>query len=156
MCLGIFARTDISKGRRVLKDYTCLCAVENTAGRCSACYDRLSPVAVDSECCETKFCSSACLHNANKFHPAICGKDLRKYECATHTQASAMISVTEARLLLRALAIAVNFSDLHPLRAPIISWLTPLQAVAGAQEPRPFSLAKSIIEPNRYARTSWC
>ena len=144
---GIFAQTNIPRGRRVLKDYTCLCAVDDIADRCSACYDLLSEVAVESECCETKFCSSACLNNASKFHPAVCGKDLRKYECARESQASSIISVTESRLLLRALAIAVNFSDLHPLRAPIISRLTSLHAGAGAQEPRPFSLARSIIEP---------
>ena len=144
---GIFARTDVPRGRRVLKDYTCLCAVDDNTGRCSACFDLLSGINVEPECCETKFCSSACLHNANKFHPAVCGKDLGMYECAKGSQASSKISATEARLLLRALAIAVNFGDLHPLRAPIISRLTSLQAGAGAQEARSFSLAKSIVEP---------
>jgi hypothetical protein len=144
---GVFALVDIPSGRRVLKDYTCLCAVHDITGRCPACCDLLSSGTVEADCCKTRFCSAACWDNANKFHSAVCGKDLARWERATESPDYSSIAVTEDRLLLRALAFAVNFGDLHPLQAPIISRLTPFQPGSGDHEPRPFSLARSIIAP---------
>jgi hypothetical protein len=146
--LGVFAKTNIARGRRVLKDYTCLCAVDDTTRRCSACGDVLPSDPVEQFCCKLKYCSEVCRGRANTFyHAAVCGKDLIQYNDARQSLSAKKVAVTESRLMLRALAFAVNFSNLHPLLVPVISRLTSPRGGARSEQRFAFSLCKHIIEP---------
>ena len=147
--LGIFAKTEILAGRRVLRDPTCLCAIDDTAGRCSSCGGRLPAILYEHQsCCRSDYCSEACLQTAYRFyHSAVCGRDFGQINRAIQSSTVSQKTVTERRLLLRALALAVKCRGLHPLQAPIISHLTSPQGGHENLETQSFSLARSIIEP---------
>jgi hypothetical protein len=146
--LGIFAKTTIPGERRVLKDYTSLCAVDDTTRRCSACGNLLPHHPIQQPCCKMKLCSYSCRDSSNTFyHSAVCGKDLDQYDNAKQSPSASRVTVTESRLMLRALAFAVNFSNFHPLQVPIISRLTSPQGGALSDVTHAFSLSKHIIEP---------
>ena len=68
----------------------------------------------------------------------------RSYESAFLTGAVSAERALDSQLLLRVLASAVSFPDLHPLKAPIINRMTALYERSAM---RRFSLATDIIQP---------
>ena len=142
---GIFATTDLAQHQRVLVDRSCMCAVDNPTNCCSSCCEILPAESIRAKCCKAAFCSKSCLNRAMTFyHAAICGKSFPKYENAFQTGAVSAGRAADSQLLLRVLACAVSFPDLHPLNAPIINRMTSLYERSAV---RRFSLATDIVLP---------
>ena len=153
-CYGIFAANTITKGERLFKETTAICATSGPTRKCGFCAGELT-VRVKLECCssEAEFCSYSCMNRAkHTYHESLCGRNLDNSNSSTGNQPGTQDS-TNSRLWLRILAMVKqemkSNPDLyqHPLDVPFLNQLTLNNNTVVR-----FSLKSNIIQPTEALR----
>jgi hypothetical protein len=118
---------------------------------CDHCFASPSNPTIKAHCCDTQFCSAACLDTSlSTYHPLLCKTDL------SFLYANQSDHVLNPTLLLpRLLSSYLSSSppDTHPLSHPLLSrWKPDYRSTAprGLAPPRfPISFATHIEQPNQ-------
>lgn len=155
-CSGMFAKTNIKKGEKIL-DSPCATGVsasQETGQYCYNCAAKLKASKTQTfDCCpKIKFCSAECKDIAgSNYHQAICGKDFdyiyKDYLGAKTTRASSTARVSAVFLRLMAMCVQAGRS---PFDHPLIASLT---ANYESEAPSPWSFASNIVGPIRVLQT---